>query len=86
MVFSPSVLCAHIILALLIFVYSKLAWMNMGYKNKYASPLADLLAFRKVVLLLKPCYFYWLQFFFFYIESFAHAIDTITSFHGLRNA
>ncbi|XP_048336123.2 long chain acyl-CoA synthetase 1 isoform X2 [Ziziphus jujuba] len=26
----------------------KLAWMNMGYKNKYASPLADLLAFRKI--------------------------------------
>lgn len=33
----------------LLLVYSKLAWMNMGYKNKYASPLADLLAFRKVV-------------------------------------
>ncbi|KAM1132906.1 hypothetical protein EV1_046899 [Malus domestica] len=26
----------------------KLAWMNRGYKNKYASPIADLLAFRKV--------------------------------------
>ncbi|CAI0405855.1 unnamed protein product [Linum tenue] len=26
----------------------KLAWMNMGYKQKYSSPLADLLAFRKV--------------------------------------
>ncbi|CAB4271878.1 unnamed protein product [Prunus armeniaca] len=26
----------------------KLAWMNMGYKNKNASPLADLLAFRKI--------------------------------------
>uniref|UniRef100_A0A7N0ZX83 Long-chain-fatty-acid--CoA ligase n=1 Tax=Kalanchoe fedtschenkoi TaxID=63787 RepID=A0A7N0ZX83_KALFE len=26
----------------------KLGWMNMGYKQKYASPLADLLAFRKV--------------------------------------
>ncbi|KAJ8748643.1 hypothetical protein K2173_008088 [Erythroxylum novogranatense] len=26
----------------------KLAWMNRGYKQKYASPLADLLAFRKV--------------------------------------
>ncbi|KAF4370071.1 hypothetical protein F8388_014023 [Cannabis sativa] len=26
----------------------KLAWMNWGYKNKYASPLADLLAFRKI--------------------------------------
>ncbi|KAF3436566.1 hypothetical protein FNV43_RR23658 [Rhamnella rubrinervis] len=26
----------------------KLAWMNMGFKNKYASPLADLLAFRKI--------------------------------------
>lgn len=28
---------------------SKLAWMNMGYKQREASPLADLLAFRKVV-------------------------------------
>ncbi|KAH9730863.1 Long chain acyl-CoA synthetase 1 [Citrus sinensis] len=27
---------------------SKLAWMNMGYKQREASPLADLLAFRKV--------------------------------------
>ncbi|KAF2309717.1 hypothetical protein GH714_004770 [Hevea brasiliensis] len=27
---------------------SKLAWLNRGYKQKYASPLADLLAFRKV--------------------------------------
>ncbi|KAB5569541.1 hypothetical protein DKX38_003334 [Salix brachista] len=27
----------------------KLGWMNRGYKQKYASPLADLLAFRKVV-------------------------------------
>ncbi|KAJ9171699.1 hypothetical protein P3X46_015023 [Hevea brasiliensis] len=26
----------------------KLAWLNRGYKQKYASPLADLLAFRKV--------------------------------------
>ncbi|GMJ01018.1 LONG-CHAIN ACYL-COA SYNTHASE 1, ECERIFERUM 8 [Hibiscus trionum] len=26
----------------------KLSWMNRGYKHKYASPLADLLAFRKV--------------------------------------
>ncbi|KAH9786886.1 Long chain acyl-CoA synthetase 1 [Citrus sinensis] len=26
----------------------KLAWMNMGYKQREASPLADLLAFRKV--------------------------------------
>ncbi|KAJ6404064.1 hypothetical protein OIU84_012291 [Salix udensis] len=26
----------------------KLGWMNRGYKQKYASPLADLLAFRKV--------------------------------------
>ncbi|XP_062004420.1 long chain acyl-CoA synthetase 1-like isoform X2 [Rosa rugosa] len=26
----------------------KLAWMNMGFKNKNASPLADLLAFRKI--------------------------------------
>ncbi|XP_048231197.1 long chain acyl-CoA synthetase 1 isoform X2 [Ricinus communis] len=26
----------------------KLYWMNLGYKQKYASPLADLLAFRKV--------------------------------------
>ncbi|CAK7348469.1 unnamed protein product [Dovyalis caffra] len=26
----------------------KLGWMNGGYKQKYASPLADLLAFRKV--------------------------------------
>lgn len=26
----------------------KLAWMNFGFKQKYASPLADLLAFRKV--------------------------------------
>ncbi|XP_044502298.1 long chain acyl-CoA synthetase 1-like isoform X2 [Mangifera indica] len=26
----------------------KLGWMNMGYKQKYASPLADFLAFRKV--------------------------------------
>ncbi|XVF32926.1 hypothetical protein REPUB_Repub17cG0125100 [Reevesia pubescens] len=26
----------------------KLFWMNRGYKHKYASPLADLLAFRKV--------------------------------------
>ncbi|GLU16722.1 hypothetical protein SLE2022_331390 [Rubroshorea leprosula] len=26
----------------------KLAWMNLGYKQKNASPLADLLAFRKV--------------------------------------
>ncbi|KAJ0054710.1 hypothetical protein Pint_00826 [Pistacia integerrima] len=30
------------------FRHSKLGWMNMGYKQKYASPLADLLAFRKV--------------------------------------
>lgn len=29
---------------------SKLKWMNLGYKQKYASRLADLLAFRKVVL------------------------------------
>ncbi|KAK8972649.1 hypothetical protein V6N11_082578 [Hibiscus sabdariffa] len=27
---------------------NKLSWMNSGYKHKYASPLADLLAFRKV--------------------------------------
>uniref|UniRef100_A0A5B6ZQR3 Putative long chain acyl-CoA synthetase 1 n=1 Tax=Davidia involucrata TaxID=16924 RepID=A0A5B6ZQR3_DAVIN len=27
----------------------KLAWMNLGFKQKNASPLADLLAFRKVV-------------------------------------
>ncbi|KAK9015724.1 hypothetical protein V6N11_006818 [Hibiscus sabdariffa] len=27
---------------------NKLSWMNRGYKHKYASPLADLLAFRKV--------------------------------------
>lgn len=27
---------------------SKLSWMNSGYKQKDASPLADLLAFRKV--------------------------------------
>ncbi|KAL5561047.1 hypothetical protein UlMin_030794 [Ulmus minor] len=26
----------------------KLTWMNWGYRNKYASPLADLLAFRKI--------------------------------------
>ncbi|CAN1341021.1 Long chain acyl-CoA synthetase 1 [Linum perenne] len=26
----------------------KLGWMNMGFKQKYSSPLADLLAFRKV--------------------------------------
>ncbi|PRQ45147.1 putative long-chain-fatty-acid--CoA ligase [Rosa chinensis] len=26
----------------------KLAWMNMGFKNKNASPIADLLAFRKI--------------------------------------
>ncbi|XP_050367499.1 long chain acyl-CoA synthetase 1-like isoform X2 [Argentina anserina] len=26
----------------------KLAWMNLGFKNKNASPLADLLAFRKI--------------------------------------
>lgn len=26
----------------------KLAWMNMGYKQKNASPLADLIAFRKI--------------------------------------
>ncbi|KDP28288.1 hypothetical protein JCGZ_14059 [Jatropha curcas] len=26
----------------------KLGWMNLGYKQKYASPLADFLAFRKV--------------------------------------
>nr|GFD10502.1 long chain acyl-CoA synthetase 1-like [Tanacetum cinerariifolium] len=26
----------------------KLKWMKAGYKQKYASPLADLLAFRKV--------------------------------------
>ncbi|KAJ4829248.1 Long-chain-fatty-acid--CoA ligase 2 (Long-chain acyl-CoA synthetase 2) (Fatty acid activator 2) [Turnera subulata] len=26
----------------------KLSWMNKGYRQKYASPLADLLAFRKV--------------------------------------
>ncbi|CAI0406053.1 unnamed protein product [Linum tenue] len=30
------------------FLLHKLAWMNMGYKQKYSSPLADLLAFRKV--------------------------------------
>ncbi|KAL2935135.1 Long chain acyl-CoA synthetase 1 [Bienertia sinuspersici] len=28
--------------------YFKLFWMNKGFKHKYASPLADLLAFRKV--------------------------------------
>ncbi|KAH9730873.1 Long chain acyl-CoA synthetase 1 [Citrus sinensis] len=31
-----------------IFDALKLAWMNMGYKQREASPLADLLAFRKV--------------------------------------
>ncbi|XVF22048.1 hypothetical protein REPUB_Repub12eG0140500 [Reevesia pubescens] len=31
----------------LLYTY-KLFWMNRGYKHKYASPLADLLAFRKV--------------------------------------
>ncbi|KAF8387686.1 hypothetical protein HHK36_026340 [Tetracentron sinense] len=31
------------------FLYNyKLGWMNLGYKQKHASPLADLLAFRKV--------------------------------------
>ncbi|PPD89559.1 hypothetical protein GOBAR_DD13509 [Gossypium barbadense] len=28
--------------------FNKLSWMNKGYKQKFASPLADLLAFRKV--------------------------------------
>ena len=28
---------------------SKLFWMNLGYKQKQASPLADLIAFRKVI-------------------------------------
>lgn len=36
--------------ALLRCTYSKLGWLNLGFKQKYASPLADLLAFRKVVL------------------------------------
>lgn len=38
----------------------------MGFKNKYASPLADLLAFRKVDL--------------FNIETLVHAIDKILHF------
>ncbi|KAI3744318.1 hypothetical protein L1987_57397 [Smallanthus sonchifolius] len=33
-------------LAFLMGVISKLRWMKAGYKNKYASPFADLLAFR----------------------------------------
>ncbi|KAA3458867.1 Long chain acyl-CoA synthetase 1-like protein [Gossypium australe] len=36
----------------------KLSWMNKGYKQKSASPLADFLAFRKVMsyLLQKPIF------------------------------
>lgn len=32
-----------------VIIYSKLKWMKLGYKQKNASPIADLLAFRKVV-------------------------------------